>query len=472
VARGGSRPDGVRWLAGAARPLVLAAVLLAVGPPGPGASAADAPAGSVRPAAGEATTAGTAASPERCGIREWPRPQRAEPPPAGDERRAVATGAALGLTPDEVTAILAHGPWPPPFTPDPTNRHSGDPIAIALGHRLFSDPRLSPDGSRSCASCHRPDRGFGDGLARSRSTTGAPLDRNAPGLRDARLHHWFGWDGGADSLWAFVIRPLGDPREIGASAAHLERVLATDPALACLSRAAAAPPGGDALRVAVSKWLAAYIETLDSPRTRFDDFRDALALGDADAARGFPADALRGLRRFVGDGRCSLCHLGPAFTNGEFHDIGRPFMAAPGRPDPGRHGGVRTVAADPFNRLGTWSDARDPSVAVRTRHLVPLHRNFGEFRVPGLRGALQTGPYTHDGSLDSLPAVIAHYSELPIDRLHTDGEALLRPLRLDPEAAADLAAFLGTLTGPAAPATAHPGTGPGNGARRPPPTAP
>jgi cytochrome c peroxidase len=219
------------------------------------------------------------------------------------------------------------------------------------------------------------------------------------------------------------------------------------------------------LRVQAAKSLAAFVATLESPRTAFDDLRDALADPRAGAAalaaaRAYPADALRGLRIFVGEGRCALCHVGPAFTHGEFHDVGRPHMTPDGRPDPGRHAGIRTVRADPYNRLGRWSDATDPADAVRTRHVAESHRTFGEFRVPALRGAVYTAPYGHDGSMKDLAQVIAHYSELDVERLHTDGEALLRPLRLDAAGRADLVAFLATLSAPTPPAFPGPSRAP------------
>jgi cytochrome c peroxidase len=354
------------------------------------------------------------------------------------------------LSADEVAAIVSHGPWPPAFEPDPTNLASGRPAAVELGRRLFADRRVSADGTRSCADCHRPELGFADGRTRSPGADGRPLDRNAPGLLDLRLQAWFGWDGGADSLWAFVLRPLADPREVGATDASLGRLFADDRSLGCLRDAAfgGPAPAGEPLRVQTAKAIAAWLETLQSPRTRFDALRDGLASGDAGALRDYPADALRGLRRFVGDARCALCHVGPAFTSGEFHDAGRPHMAAPGRPDPGRHGGVAAVLADPYNRLGRWSDATDPAAAVRTRHLAPSHRNFGEFRVPGLRGAVATAPYGHDGAMPTLERVIDHYADVDADRLHADGEAILRPLRLDAAGRAELVAFLRTLSEP------------------------
>jgi cytochrome c peroxidase len=362
--------------------------------------------------------------------------------------RSVGIAPPPTLSADEIAAIVSHGPWPVAFTPDPGNRFSGQPAAIELGRRLFADPRLSADGKRACISCHQPERGFADGLARSVAAHGGPLDRNAQGLFDVRLQHWFGWDGAADSLWAFVLRPLGDDREMGAGPSALAALMAGDPDLSARYRLLDPNPDPTRLRVDIAKALAAYLETLESPRTRFDTLRDALARGDSGATADYPGDALRGLQLFVGRGRCNLCHLGPAFSNGEFHDIGRPFMVNASRPDPGRHAGVKAVLNDPYNRLGRYVDAAVDDHAVRTRHLAPAHRNFGEFRVPGLRAALLTAPYGHDGSLPALADVVRHYSEIDLERLHADGESLLRPLHLDAQASADLIAFLRTLSEP------------------------
>jgi cytochrome c peroxidase len=76
------------------------------------------------------------------------------------------------------------------------------------------------------------------------------------------------------------------------------------------------------------------------------------------------------------------------------------------------------------------------------------HRHFGEWRTPGLRGLSAGAPYMHDGRLPSLDAVIDHYDRIDTERLHADGEALLRPLRLSPRQRADLLAFLRSLDPP------------------------
>ncbi|MBE0614550.1 MAG: hypothetical protein IH604_12845 [Burkholderiales bacterium] len=374
----------------------------------------------------------------------------------------IATGAAaqqhaglspLAASPEELRNIQRHGPWPQPVPRDPSNRVSGKAEAIALGRALFFDPRLSPRADLSCASCHLPERTLTDG--RERAQGGGPakprLDRNTPGLWNVAQGRWFGWDGGSDSLWSFTPRPILHPDEMGASPAHVARLLRDDANLACRYAQAfgrAVPPEADAETALVdaAKALAAYLETLVSGKSAFDEFREALARGDAAAAARYPADARRGLSLFAGKGLCSVCHFGPNFSNGEFHNIGMPHMVEPGRVDPGRHGGIRRVRADKYNRLGAYSDDATRTSGSRTLHLTENHGNYGQFKVPSLRNVALTAPYMHDGRLATLREVVRHYSELDIDRLHQDGDALLKPLRLSDAESEDLVAFLRTLT--------------------------
>jgi cytochrome c peroxidase len=331
----------------------------------------------------------------------------------------------------------------------PSNRVSGDPAAIALGRQLFSDQRLSKDGNRACVTCHDPTRAFADG--RDRSVGLARVDRNAIALANLRLNRWFGWAGAADSLWAQSLRPILDAEELGASAELVRERLAADSALAAAyARIFGSPPAADApelVLVNVGKALAAFQEAIVSGRTPFDVFRDALERGDTAAMAGYPVAAQRGLEIFVGKGRCTVCHQGANFTNGEFDDIGIPFFAEPGRVDSGRHGGIAALRASPFNLLGAYSDDPAKATAAPTRHVQPLHRNWGEFRVPSLRNVAQTGPYMHNGSLFTLQDVVRHYSEVDPERLHgDDGARLIRPLRLSAREAADLVSFLETLS--------------------------
>ena len=67
-----------------------------------------------------------------------------------------------------------------------------------------------------------------------------------------------------------------------------------------------------------------------------------------------------------------------------------------------------------------------------------------------------TGPYMHDGRYATLRDVVRHYSDLDMERIHTHGEQLLRPLKLSEAEIDDLVAFLETLTAPDATATPPP----------------
>jgi cytochrome c peroxidase len=348
------------------------------------------------------------------------------------------------FTPTEIKRIVSHGPWPGPARADTSNRVSGKADAIALGEILFFDTRLSGNGQIACATCHLPEKGWSDGK-KTASGIGT-VDRNTPGLLNVRLNRWFGWDGGSDSLMASAIRPWLDAREMNASPALVARTLREDEALACRYRKLFGPLENDdaAVMANAAKAIAAFQETLVSSRTSFDEFRDALAGGREDAS--YPDAAKRGLKIFVGKGDCQLCHFGPNFTNGEFNDTGISQFIAPGKVDNGRFGGIKFLRESQFNLLGRFNDDASGVNAVGTRHVESTHRTFGEFKVPSLRNLEATAPYMHNGSLPSLRDVVKHYSEVSPDRVHSDGEALIRPLRLSDQEIDDLVVFLRTLS--------------------------
>jgi cytochrome c peroxidase len=354
-----------------------------------------------------------------------------------------ARAESVEFTAAERARILSHGPWPPPHRLDPANRVDGQPQAIALGRQLFFDTGLSSGGRQACASCHDPRRGFQDGRQTARH------GRNTPGLLDAAQQRWFGWDGATDSLWSASLAPLMARDELAATPPSALAYLAGNRKANARFRALFGAPQPDvSVLVNLAKALAAFQTTLVSSRTAFDDFRDALARSDYVATARYPAQARRGLKLFVGEGRCFVCHAGPMFANGEFGDVGRPFFNA-GGVDPGRWGGLQLLLDSPYNRLGAFADAgpEHPS-AVGTRHVRREPRNYGEFKVPGLRGLVASAPYFHDGSAATLDDVARHYSELDENRIHADGARLLKALRLTPLQAADLVAFLKTLGPP------------------------
>ena len=361
---------------------------------------------------------------------------------AGRTDRLAQNFQLAEFSKEEIARILQHGPWPPPVQRDPSNRVSGKPEAIALGGKLFFEPRISGTGSVLCASCHVPFRAFQD--SRPRAFGLQEAERNTPSLLDVSLYRWYGWDGAHDSLWSQSIRPLLDEREMRSSPQKVAQVVRSLFAKDYEAAFARKPPANDEeVLVDVGKALAAYQETLVTGRTPFDEFRDALA---GNKPSDYPAAAQRGLKTFVGKGNCSTCHFGPNFTNGEFADTGVPFFVGKGKVDPGRHEGIKRLKANPFNLLGRFNDDASKRTAVGTRHVELQHRNFGEWRVPSLRNVALTAPYMHNGSLTTLRDVVKHYSELNEERLHADGERILKPLRLTEAEVDDLVMFLESLS--------------------------
>jgi len=351
---------------------------------------------------------------------------------------ALLAGLSLALPgdpapwrPDELASVASLGPWPTPAARDASNRVSGRAEAVALGEVLFHSTRLSTVGGLRCASCHEPWRRFTDGRTRALGAeTGA---RNTPSLLNVRLQHWFGWDGANDSLWAQSIRPMLDAREMRSDAAHVARALRDDENLKRLYEPAFghAPPVDDELAlVDAGKALAAYQETLTSERTPFDALRDALVRGDAVVAQRFPAAAQRGLRLFIGRGRCIACHAGPNFSDGEFHRSLVVSTLHDGTRDNGRAIGLEKLAASPYVRNGRFDDA---ARAARGPATPPAEA--GAFRTPGLRELGATAPYMHDGSIANLCDALQPHAEL-------DG----RPMpALTRDERRDVVAFLRTL---------------------------
>lgn len=376
----------------------------------------------------------------------------------------LAGGAAatqtLDFSPAEFKRILQHGPWPMPWKPDPSNRVSGRHDAAAFGERLFFDPRLSTGGKVSCATCHLPEKNFTDG--RQRGVGLDEVDRNTPTIVDVRYHRWFGWDGGNDNLWAQSLRPLLDVRELATSEGRVAAAMRSEPDFNCAYRRVFGDPArapDDTVFVNVGKALAAYQETLVSARTPFDDFRDALARGDRKAMRRYPLDAQRGLRIFVGKGSCSVCHFGPAFTNGEFHEIGISVLGRRNFIDWGRYQGIKMLRSTRFNLEGPYNDDPRRSTALSTQHVTLGAINYEQFKVPSLRGVALTAPYMHNGMLETLEAVVNHYSNFDPALMHQvhqfdeEGlpmilppDTLLKPLHLTTGEISDLVAFLKSLT--------------------------
>ncbi|MCB9888897.1 MAG: hypothetical protein H6836_04920 [Planctomycetes bacterium] len=239
-----------------------------------------------------------------------------------------------------------------------------------------------------------------------------------------------GWS--RDALWRLV---LGEPT----LRAEYEAVFGAMPATSATAT--------DDLLANLGKALEAYERRLISRDAPFDQFARGLQTGDQALVDRLSTAAQRGLRTFVGPGRCTLCHLGPTFTDGEFHNIGLPTPRG-ADVDVGRYDGVDAVRADPFNGLGVHSDDRSEAANMRLQFVTRKRNNLGEFKTPTLRNVAGSAPYMHDGRFATLEEVVDHYVRMDDTPAVGHREESLQPLRLDAGGRADLVAFLRSLTGP------------------------
>lgn len=366
---------------------------------------------------------------------------------------SAVVSSATRFTPQEINIIRSFGPWPAEVPDDPGNEFSGLDWAQQLGQKLFSDSDLSGSRAINCSSCHQAEQGFGDGLPTAIGK--ANHNRNTQTLWNVGLQRWFGWDGGSDSLWSASLRPIFSEIEMDGDLAAIAKRFRSKPYFveALLQSPQKIDPdklSDDTLVVIIGKAIAAFTRTIVSGKTEFDRYRQVLLDNDIVAQNNYPESAKRGLRIFIGEANCHVCHFGPNFSNGEFHDTGRPFFTGVGQVDAGRYNGIKRVRKDKYNLAGQYNGDRNP-ISIRKTTSVKLGQsNFGQWRTPSLRNLTDTQPYMHDGSIATLRGVIDAYADIDPDRLHSEGESILKPLDLSEKARNDVVKFLETLSTPSA----------------------
>ncbi|NEQ48563.1 MAG: hypothetical protein F6K11_00280 [Leptolyngbya sp. SIO3F4] len=396
----------------------------------------------------------------------------------GHSDDGVDTGVVT-FSPGEVRRILSHSPLPDP-PDDPTNRVADDPNAAAFGRTLFFDPRLSGTGDVSCATCHEPHLGFAD--RRQLAVGAGESTRHSMSLWNVAYNRWFFWDGRSDTLWGQAVQPIERDVEMDSTRVAAVRLVLGDPELRAAYEGIfgeapevdpAWPPTAmphptnpdhvehvawmsidagdraviDETYANIGKSIAAFERTLLSRRAPFDVFVEGIREGDAAKLEALSPAAQRGLQLFIGRAECRSCHLGPNFTDGEFHDIMVPPLGGGMPRDQGRYKGARGLSTDPFNATGPWSDDREGTAAMRTARLVHSPALWGQFKTPTLRNVALSPPYMHQGQFESLDRVIEYYSTLEgAVRMHHHQESVLIPLELTAGEKADLRSFLESLT--------------------------
>lgn len=328
-------------------------------------------------------------------------------PKGGDKPKpADPTGSGSGTQPvaslhdADLHDAFALPPAPPlPAVPQSLPALDANPRvtaeAVAFGELLFHDPRLSADGTRACATCHDPARGYSGSM--DPAADGKPNARRTPSLYNLAWVKNLGWDGRAPNITALLPPHMkGQLDSLEAASARIAAV----PAYALhIARV-----GGSASD-AIVQGLEAYALTRYEGDTPWDSLErtERITAGSNNPNANNPL--VTGYRLFVGKAQCAVCHTPPLYTDNAFHRV------------------VKDAAGDKGRGLV------DPAKA-------------GAFRTPTLRGAMTRGAYFHDGSKARIDDVIAYYQSPDAAAL----DPAFKKIKLTPDEARFLGMFLNMLT--------------------------
>jgi cytochrome c peroxidase len=314
-------------------------------------------------------------------------------------RKKDAPGEPPVPAPTPLAFTVPQG-WPQPqfdFTANPPTKEG-----FELGRKLFYDTKLSSDGQVSCGSCHQQfaaftmfDHDLGHGV-----NNGHTL-RNPQPLFNLAWHKEMMWDGGVNHIEVQPLAPITDPNEMGETIANVINKLKADAKYPALFKAAFGDETINSQRML--KALTQFMIMINSSNSKYDRVKKG--------QENFGTLEAIGYQVFLT--HCNTCHKEPLFTDLSYRNTGLPI---------------------------------NPSLNDRGRMKITNSRSDSlKFKVPSLRNVALTFPYTHDGRIYSLDAMVDHYRLNVVMDLSTDPLVRNRiPLTITEKAA--VIAFMRTLT--------------------------
>lgn len=312
---------------------------------------------------------------------------------------------------------------------------------IELGRQLFFDPRLSQDGSISCASCHHPDFGYAKDTQFGEGMRGQKGNRNSPTAYNRILSSVQFWDGRAPTLEEQAKGPIANPIEMSNThdvcvdylnkipgyKLQFDRLFPGEgvtidnvaKAIASFERALVTGPSPWDYHVSFKEFKDLYsADYEDFELMKEDDpelYEEYATLKKQAEENPMSESAQRGAELFFGQkASCTACHVGANFTDELYHNIGVGMEAE--KPDLGRF------------------------------EITKVEKEKGAFKTPTVRNVELTGPYMHDGSQKTLEEVVEWYDKGGHPNQWLDEK--IKKLDLTAQEKADLVAFMKALTGP------------------------
>ncbi|WP_040679490.1 cytochrome-c peroxidase [Niabella aurantiaca] len=302
--------------------------------------------------------------------------EQALPGPKIRYNRLLKQGAGTLFDPDAFNVDA--------FSPGPSFHTTA--AKVALGKKLFYDASLSGTGTRSCASCHRPQQAFTDGLAKNTALHDPAklLKRNVPTLLNAALQSNYFYDMRALTLEDQTRDVIRNQQEMDGSMDAIIRYVSASKSYTSLF--ANAFPGSIEKEISpdqVANALASYVRSLTKLNSRFDEYMR----GNEGA---LSAQELKGFNLFMGKAKCATCHFIPLFNGvtppkyvvSETEVLGVPASMADSTLDPDQ---------GYYDVIGVES----------CKHA---------FKIPTIRNVDRTAPYMHNGVYETLDQVMEFYN--------------------------------------------------------------
>lgn len=305
-----------------------------------------------------------------------------------------------------------------------------------LGKFLFFDPVLSDNNERACASCHKPELAFTDGLKKSIKfeKQEGDLPRNAPTVINSAFQKLVFWDLRASSLEDQLDSVINNENELHSSFDRvIDRIKSSKEYTKLFHDAFPETKKTGIQREHVKIAIACYERILIGFNSRFDQYirGDRTKMND---------DEINGFNLFVGKARCAMCHVPPLFTG----------------------------TLPPYFEI---TDHKSIGVPLRdTMDIMQIDVDTGasktfqnalfkfSFKIPTVRNVELTAPYMHNGVYKTLLQVVNFYNHAGGQKFLREGKDLRGKLpypfftiipdslRLNEKEKNDLVAFMKTLT--------------------------
>lgn len=300
---------------------------------------------------------------------------------------------------------------------------------LALGKKLFYDPILSSDGKMSCATCHKPELAFTDGLQKSQTNVmGIPGNRNTPTLWNSIFTKGFFYDLREEDPSRQIAHVFRDKKEFNTD--FIDVIDKLNAKADYKREFEEIFPVEKVNKNTITSSITAYVASLVDMDSPFDRYMRG-ASSEIDPA------VIRGFNLFAGKAACATCHFIPTFSGLVPASYKESESEVLGVPSVWIKNGSMELDPD----LGRYASGKPRDAADHLRF---------SFKTSTIRNIEKTAPYMHNGAFSDLESLMDFYNkgggaglgfELNYQTLSSD------PLDLTKQEIEDLISFMKSLSG-------------------------